>query len=477
MENNESRNSLPSSIEAEMYVLGSILLDNSIIRSVRGRITIDSFSNEVNQDIYATMCKLDDNDEVIEPLTIKNIYGSIDSRSKLSEDEIIRHLIEIIDSVPNTVYLETYVNIVIEKEVERKLLKNIDYLRRNILNNKMEYKEIMNESEKNIYELLKMRNLNDIVSIKAAADEYYNELLKKGQEGYQFSGITTEDFPELDKITNGFQKGEFIIIAARPAVGKTAFALNLARLVAKNSQKHYSVAFFSLEMSVEQLMQRMYCMEAMVDSDKVKKGKLDDEEKVSIQVAKNTLGDLSIYFDDSGSNTVADIRSKCRQLKQKDQIDMLIIDYLQLINNDDKKNRQEEVSQISRSLKQLARELEIPVIALSQLSRSIETRENKMPVLADLRESGSLEQDADIVMFLFRRSDVEESVDSNFEDDSDRPKKQENIQRIVLQIAKNRQGTIGKVDFDFYGAQAKFNQSPVQEELELKKKKKKKSDN
>lgn len=476
MENNESKVSLPSSIEAEMYVLGSILLDNSLIKSARGRILVDSFSNTINQDIYATMCRLDDNMDPIEPLTIKNIYGSIDSKSKSSEDEIVQHLHEIIDSVPNTVYFETYIKIIIEKKVERDLLRNIDNLRRNIINNKMEYAEIMNESEKSIYDLLRMRNLNDLVHIKDAADEYYKEMERRGQEGKEYTGIITKEYTELDKLTNGFQKGEFVILAARPAVGKTAFALNLARLIALSDEKRYSVAFFSLEMSVEQLMQRMYCMEAMIDSDNIKKGKLSVDELVLIGAARQRLGDLNIYFDDSGSNTIADIRSRCRRLKQKGQLDVLIIDYLQLINNDDKKNRQEEVSQISRSLKQLARELEIPVIALSQLSRSIETRENKMPVLADLRESGSLEQDADIVMFLFKRSDVEEQDDSNF-GDNDRDKYEDNIKKIVLQIAKNRQGSTGQVSFDFYGSQAKFVQSENQDKVEPKKKKKKKSDN
>ena len=315
MENNESKVSLPSSIEAEMYVLGSILLDNSLIKSARGRILVDSFSNTINQDIYATMCKLDDNMDPIEPLTIKNIYGSIDSKSKSSEDEIVQHLHEIIDSVPNTVYFETYIKIIIEKKVERDLLKNIDNLRRNIINNKMEYAEIMNESEKSIYDLLRMRNLNDLVHIKDAADEYYKEMERRGQEGKEYTGIITKEYTELDKLTNGFQKGEFVILAARPAVGKTAFALNLARLIALSDEKRYSVAFFSLEMSVEQLMQRMYCMEAMIDSDNIKKGKLSVDELVLIGAARQRLGDLNIYFDDSGSNTIADIRSRCRRLK------------------------------------------------------------------------------------------------------------------------------------------------------------------
>ncbi len=474
MESNEFRRSLPNSPEAESYILGSILLDNSIIRSLKGRIEPESFFNPIHQDLYTVMCKLDENGTLIEPLTVKNLYSTIKSKSGLNEDAILNHLTEIIESVPNTVYVDTYTNIIIEKAVERKLLNNMENLRKNILNNKMEYKEVLDDTEKNIYELLKNRNPSDIISIEKAANDYYTELIHRVERQGEYTGITT-GYERLDRLTSGFQPGEFIIIAARPSVGKTAFALNLASQVAK---KGNSVAFFSLEMSINQIMQRMYCMQSMIDADKLKNGLLNEEEKVSIGVARHQLESLNIYFDESGSNTIGDIRAKCRQLKHKNQLDFLIIDYLQLINNDDRKNRQEEVSQISRSLKQLSRELNIPVIALSQLSRSIETREDKRPVLADLRESGSLEQDADIVMFLFRRSDIEQDTESNFEDETvKKTKDDENIRRIILKIEKNRQGSLGHIDFEFYGAQSKYSESAIQEELEYKKKKKKKSTN
>lgn len=469
MENNEFNPSLPKSLEAESYVLGSIFLDNSIIRSLKGRIEPDSFFNNLHQDIYKVMCKLDENGITIDPLTVKNLYGSIKSNAKVDEDVIVKKLMEIVESVPNTVYIDTYIDIIIEKAVERQLLKNMDDLRHNILNNRMEYKEVLDVTEKNIYDLLKNRNPNDIVSIEKAAKEYYEEISHRIEHQGEYTGITTGDYDVLDKLTTGFQPGEFIILAARPSVGKTAFALNLANLVAK--QGHY-VAFFSLEMSIEQIMQRMFCMQSLIDADKVKTGRLDESEKIAIQTARHELQKLKISFDESGSNTIGDIRAKCRQLKHKNELDLLIIDYLQLINNDDRKNRQEEVSQISRSLKQLARELNIPVIALSQLSRSIETRDDKRPVLADLRESGSLEQDADIVMFLFKRSDIEQ--DSNFDEEESKPKDNENVRRIVLKIEKNRQGSLGHVDFEFYGAQSKFKQSTIQMEIEYKKKKKNK---
>lgn len=470
------KNSLPNSAEAEMNVLGSILLDNSVIQSLIGRITPDSFYNPVYHDIYQAMLKLDKNNNVIEPLTIKNIYGSIEHKTKLSDDELMQYLIEIIDFVPNAVYVETYINIIIEKEVERKLLANMDKIRHNILNNKLEYKEVLDSTEADIVDLLKNRNANDMVHISKAAQDYYDDLIKRGESNDKYIGIITDKYSELDKLTTGFKEGEFIILAARPAVGKTAFALNLASLFAHQDK---SVVVFSLEMSVDQLMQRMYCMESSVDANKLKSGTLDNEEKVAISAANHQLQGLKIYFDDSGSNSIGDIRAKCRQLHHKNAIDILIIDYLQLINSDDKKNRQEEVSQISRSLKQLARELHIPVIALSQLSRSIETRDNKMPVLADLRESGSLEQDADMVMFLFKRSDIEgdDEYDSNFDNNTPKKEKEDNIRQVVLNISKNRQGGLGHVDFDFYSAQSKFIQSDPQLELIPNKKKKRKNNN
>ncbi len=470
------KNSLPNSVEAEMNVLGSILLDNSVIQSLVGRITPESFYNPVYQDIYQAMIKLDKNNNVIEPLTIKNIYGSIDHKTKLSDDELMHYLIEIIDFVPNAIYVETYVNIMIEKEVERKLLANMDKIRHNILNNKLEYKEVLDSTETDIVDLLKNRNTNDMIHISKAAQDYYNDLIRRGESDEKYIGIITDKYPELDKLTTGFKDGEFIILAARPAVGKTAFALNLASLFAHQDK---NVVVFSLEMSVEQLMQRMYCMESSIDANKLKTGTLDKDEKVAVSAANHQLQSLKVYFDDSGSNSIGDIRAKCRQLHHKNEIDILIIDYLQLINSDDKKNRQEEVSQISRSLKQLARELHIPVIALSQLSRSIETRENKMPVLADLRESGSLEQDADMVMFLFKRSDIEGEDDSNFDQTEGKKVKEneDNIRKVVLQISKNRQGSLGHVDFDFYSAQSRFIQSIEQLDLIPAKKKKRKNNN
>ena len=249
-------------------------------------------------------------------------------------------------------------------------------------------------------------------------------------------------------------------------------AMNAPKIAGKK------VAFFSLEMSVGQIMQRMFCMTSMIEADKVRTGNLTEEDKIILGAARQELQDLNIYFDESGSNTIGDIRAKCRQLKQSMGLDLLIVDYLQLINTTNKV-RHEGVSEISRSLKQLARELKIPVIALSQLSRSIETREDKPPVLADLRESGSIEQDADIVMFLFKRSDIEDEIESTLDGETiefnNKEVEDDNIKQIILKVEKNRQGQLGHIDFDFYGAQSYYTHSRIQKEIYKKKKTKKAS--
>lgn len=470
MEINQVKPTGPYNHDAEVYVLGCVLLDNTIMASLKGRLHATDFHKPTYQKLYAVMEKLDKSGSIIDLLTVQENYEIMGYGKK---NDITEELISIVDQVPNTAYIETYVEIILEKSVERLLIENLDKLKANIINNKYEYNEILDKAEKDIYEVIKLRKTSDIIKIYEAVETYYEEVLKRASNKGVLTGIDT-GYPSLNKITSGFQPGEFIIIAARPSVGKTAFALNLTKNVAELDSK--KVAFFSLEMSVNQIMQRMFCMAGLIDAGKVKTGDLTEIEKSMLGVARQKLRDLNIYFDESGSNTVGDIRAKCRQLKQRQELDLVIIDYLQLISTNNNKNRQEGVSEVSRSLKQLARELDIPVIALSQLSRGIETREDKRPVLADLRESGSLEQDADIVMFLFKRSDIEPEDLSAFEIDQDtlkQNKEDDNIRKIILKIEKNRQGSLGHIDFDFYGAQSRYVESVVQQELFYKKKSKK----
>ncbi len=464
----------PSNLDAEVYVLGSVILDNTIMASLRGKLKPTDFFLAVHRRIYEVMETLDRAGNVIDTVTIQEYY---EVKGFGTKESILDTLLKIIDQVPSTAYIDTYTDIVLEKSIERVLLQNINKLKTNIINNKLSYNELLDEAENELYEVIKNRKTSDTVTIGEAADEYYEEIIKRSEHKGTLTGLDT-GLPILNKLTNGLQPGEFIILAARPAVGKTAFALNLAKNCAGINGKN--VAFFSLEMSVGQMMQRMFCMTTMIEADKVRTGNLSSDEKITLGVARQELQNLNIFFDESGSNTIGDIRAKCRQLNQSHGLDLVIIDYLQLINTTNKV-RHEGVSEISRSLKQLARELKIPVIALSQLSRSIETREDKRPVLADLRESGSIEQDADIVMFLFKRSDIEEEVQSVFDGETaefkQKPEEDENIKKIILKVEKNRQGQLGHIDLDFYSSQSYFTQSRLQQEIYKKKKTKKSKNN
>ena len=295
----------------------------------------------------------------------------------------------------------------------------------------------------------------------------------------QKSGLTglSSGFKKVNEVTLGLQRGDLMILAARPSVGKSAYAINLALNVAKENNAH--VAFFSLEMSIEQLMMRIYAKAAEVALTKIRTGDLTPEDLILLGLARQELANTNLYFDETSSNNLSDIRTKCRQLKNEGKLDFVVIDYLQLITTKSNRgSRQEEVSQISRNLKTLARDLEVPVLALSQLSRSIEGREDKRPVLADLRESGSIEQDADVVMFLYRRSDVEGVEKTDEEGNMNmREDRHNEVQELVLSIAKNRQGALANIDYQFYGHFCRFVERKEFKPLISSKARKQKKDN
>jgi replicative DNA helicase len=335
------------------------------------------------------------------------------------------------------------------------------------LTSKYDFNAILDKAEDIILKVIKKRRTSDFMTIAEAAKVVYEQI-----EGYvgnksDLTGLNT-GYPNLNKATLGFQKGDLMILAARPSVGKSSYAINLALNIANmNKDKH--IALFSLEMSIEQLMMRIFSYQANLELSNIRSGHLASDELLLLSIAKQDLSRLNLHFDESSSTNIADIRSKCRQLKQAEQLDFVIIDYLQLITlSDSRGNRQEEVSKISRQLKTLARELDVPILALSQLSRGIETRDDKRPVLADLRESGSIEQDADLVMFLYRRSDVEDN--SSDEEQGEASKKEEKAyQEVVLSIAKNRQGPIDYIDYHFYGAYSRFSEQKEKKPIIIKK--------
>lgn len=471
----EVNRSVPYNIEAETYVLGSAFLDNRLVSGYVGKLTEDDFFDNRNKLIYRAMVNLFNQGHNIELITVteelKRLGTTVDDSFRV-------YLLDLIDAVPSTAITNLYVQIVEEKSIERKLLKDMQNISDDILTSRLDFNQILDKTEDKLINLIKKRRTSQIMEIDKASNIVYEQIQKYSENKSDLTGLDT-GYPKLNKVTLGFQKGELIILAARPSVGKSTYAINLATQISKINKAH--VALFSLEMSIEQLMMRMFSYQAEVELSKVRSGNLSSEDMLLIGLAKQELSKLHIYFDEDSSSNIADIRAKCRQLKNEGKLDFVIIDYLQLITAANAKgNRQEEVSIISRSLKVLARELEVPIIALSQLSRSIEGRENKVPVLADLRESGSIEQDADLVMFLFRRSDVEED-ETTLEDELNEKakvqpvKKDEDKQEIILSVAKNRQGPLDYIDYHFYGQFCRFNEQKVTKPIILKKKRTRKN--
>lgn len=450
--------SVPFNTEAEVYVLGSIFIDNKIIDGLIGKLADTDFYEPRHVMIYRAMVNLRNNGNQIDVLSV------VEELKRLNYNDvpnISNYLVEIIDSVPSIASVKLYIEIVEEKAIERKLLHKMQSLSDDILNHRYELNDMLDKVETNIMEVIKLRRTSEFMTLTEAAEEVFEKINSYVGKDQEIIGLNT-GYPNLNKATLGFQKGDLMILAARPAVGKSSYAINLALQVAKNNDAH--VAFFSLEMSIEQLMMRIYSYQAGVDLAKIRSGKLNNDELLLLSLAKEDLAKQKLYFDVSPSSNIADIRTKCRQLKNAGKLDFVVIDYLQLITAENTRgNRQEEVSKISRQLKTLAQELQVPILALSQLSRGVEDRENKTPQLADLRESGSIEQDADIVFFIYRRKDVE---DQDVADQLNEKLKEEQLQReskskkemleVIVSIAKNRQGPLQDFDYHFYGHLCRF---------------------
>ena len=471
----ETNRSVPYNSEAEIYVLGSAFLDNKLISGYIGKLVEDDFYDNRNKMIYRAMVNLFNQNNKIELITVieelKRLGMNID-------DEFRVYLLDIIDSVPSTAITSLYVNIVEEKSIERKLLKDMQNISDDILSSRLDFNGILDKTEDKLLNLIKKRRTSQIMGIDKASNVVYEQIQKYTENKSELTGLNT-GYSNLNKATLGFQKGDLMILAARPAVGKSTFAINLALQISKVNNAH--VALFSLEMSVEQLMMRMFSYQAEIELSKIRSGNLSNDEMLLLGLAKQDLAKLHVYFDEDSSTNIADIRAKCRQLKNEGKLDFVVIDYLQLItSNNNRGNRQEEVSMISRSLKVLARDLGVPILALSQLSRSIESRENKVPTLADLRESGSIEQDADMVMFIYRRSDVEAEQTINIESDENpkpqpKVKNDSQIQEVIVSIAKNRQGPLDYMDYHFYGQFCRFVEQKITKPVILKKKRTRKN--
>lgn len=419
---------LPYHREAEQSVLGTVFLDPKVIVAVIDQLADEDFFEEAHILIYQAMKSLHENDMRID-------YASVASR--LEQNQTLGraggrvYLYELSDSVPSTAHLETYIDLVRDGSLKRQVIDVTSKILDTGYAGNIGANEYLERAEEDIFALAQKRKTSEFSLLNEIIREVKEKTERNRDKKGGITGLRT-GFSNLDDLTAGLQPEELIILAARPSMGKSAFAMNLAINVAKkNGDGQANVAIFSLEMSNEQLAARMLSAEANVKNTKIKTGSLSSKEWGFLESGVRSLDTLNIYFDDSAAVTVADIRAKCRKLSQQKGLDFVVIDYLQLIKGDRRAgNRQEEVARISRSLKQMARELKIPILALSQLSREVERRDDKKPVLADLRESGSIEQDADIVMFLFRP-------------DYYKHHGEQNTNEVELIISKNRQGIAG----------------------------------
>lgn len=462
---------VPFNQEAELYVLGSIFIDNDVINSAIGKLNPSDFYDENNRAIYQAMVQLNKQETRIEILTVieelrrQKLNLTVDPRE---------YLLELVDAVPSTVTTSLYIDIVVEKAVERELLKNLREISDDILTSKLEFNKLLDKTEDRVQAIIKKRRTSKFLSIEKAAEDAYYQIERFSSNKSEITGLST-GFERLDKATFGFQKGDLIILAARPSVGKSAFALNLALNVCRKNNAH--VAFFSLEMSIEQIMMRLFSYQSYIAMNKIRSGRLTSRELIILGHARNDLKSNNLYFDESNSSDIYEIRAKCRELKQSNQLDLVIIDYLQLITGTKKFNRQEEVADISRNLKILAKELNVPIIALSQLSRLVESRDEKRPVLSDLRESGSIEQDADIVMFLYRPDDIKKKRGKEASKaiveaaEVASPPITEGTSReiaIELNIAKNRQGGLRDIYYTFIPEESRFKETSFSEPFKNK---------
>ena len=428
----------PNDIEAEQAVIGSMLTDQEAVTSSIEVLKEDDFYREDNKIIYKAMLNLYNRAEPIDLITVKS---ELEAMGKFEQVGGFEYLTELPEKVPTTANAEKYIKIVEEKSTLRSLIKTANEIIELGYDPSENVEDIMEGAEKKIFNIMQDKNQKGYVPIKDVLVESFTELEELYNRKQHITGVPT-GFIELDKRTAGLHGSELILIAARPAMGKSAFALNIATNAALNA--NVGVAIFSLEMSKQQMVNRILCSEAMVDSNKVKTGKLDDEDWAKLAGAIGPLSETGIYIDDTAGISITEIRARCRKLKLEKDIGLIVIDYLQLIQGSNRRNgsREQEIAEISRSLKILAKELNVPVIALSQLSRAVEQRPDHKPMMSDLRESGSIEQDADIVMFLYR--------DDYYNPDTER----KNIAEVI--IGKNRSGSTGSIDLMWLGSYTKF---------------------
>ena len=429
----------PHSAEAERAVIGSMLMDKEAILVGSETLQAEDFYQHQYGVMFESMVELFNEGKPVDLVTLQNKLREMETSPELSSQEF---LTELMLSVPTSANIKYYADIVHDKALERRLIQATEKVANTCYLDNQPIEDILDTAEKDIFDVLQQRSSSEFEPIGQVVLRTLDEISRASKQEGHITGLET-GFRDLDFKTAGLQKSDLILIAARPAMGKTAFVLNLVEHIALHSEG--TIAMFSLEMSKEQLVKRILSMNSKVDSQKIRTGNLEDEDWVKLVDSVRRIGNTNLVIDDTSGITASELRTKCRKLKLSKGLDLVIIDYLQLMTGSGKRkgdSRQQEISDISRSLKVMARELNVPVIALSQLSRAVEQRPDKRPMLSDLRESGAIEQDADMVMFLYR----DEYYNPDTED--------KGVAEVI--IAKQRSGPTGKVKLAWLSNLTKF---------------------
>ena len=429
---------MPNSLEAEQSVIGSMIMDKDAIVTASELLISEDFYHKQYGILFDAMVELFNAGQPVDLVTLQNKLKEKDVPPEISSLEYVGDLVT---AVPTSANVKYYANIVKEKSVLRNLIKVTEHIENECYAGKESVEDILADTEKSVFSLLQNRSGGDYVPIKQVVINALDKIEQASKMSGNVTGIAT-GFVDLDYRTSGLQPSDLILIAARPSMGKTAFVLNIAQYVAFRSD--LTTAIFSLEMSKEQLVNRLFSLESRVDAQTLRNGNLSDAEWEKLIEGAGVVGRSHLIIDDTPGISISELRSKCRKYKLEQDLKLVIIDYLQLMSGSGKStdSRQQEISDISRSLKALARELNVPVIALSQLSRAVEQRPDKRPMMSDLRESGAIEQDADVIMFIYR--------DDYYNKDTDR----KNISEII--IAKQRNGPIGTVELVWLPQYTKF---------------------
>ncbi len=440
----------PQNLEAEMSVLGGVLLENEALNRALEHLVAEDFYRRGHQLIFAAMIALSERNE---PADLVTLTAQLKSQKALDEAGGSGYLATLVDYVPTAANIQYYCKLVKEKSIARRLIHvSTEIATSGYEGGDME--EILDHAEKSIFEIAENRTRPSYFPVRDILKDTFRNIEQLYERKELVTGVPS-GYTELDKMTAGLQPGDLIIIAGRPSMGKTAFALNLVEYATAHSEKKVPAVVFSLEMSKEQLVQRLLCSVARVDAGRLRTGNLGESDWPKLTMAAGQLSETQVFIDDTPAISVLELRSKARRLKAEHGLGLIVVDYLQLMRGSSTENRQQEISEISRSLKALAKELSLPVVALSQLNRSLESRTDKRPMMADLRESGAIEQDADVIMFVYRDAvycDDCKSREKTCEKGHDKD--------AEVIIGKQRNGPIGTVHLTFRGEFTRFeNQS------------------